>query len=69
MQKSVYYFYDIIFIEKTSRGDNVQYWWIWFIILFLCVIKPRKNKLYLGIINRKKKGRKRKGRKTTNIDK
>lgn len=29
-------------------------------ILFLCILKPRKNKLYLGIINRKKKGRKRK---------
>ena len=40
--------------------EKISYWWIWFIIVFCCIIIPRKNKLYLGIMNRKKKGRKRK---------
>lgn len=39
---------------------QISYWWIWVIILFCCMIISRKNKLYLGIMNRKKKGRKRK---------
>ena len=39
---------------------EINYWWIWFIIFFCFIIIPRRNKLYLGIIKRKKKGRKRK---------
>ena len=39
---------------------KINYWWFWFIILFCCIIIPRRNKLYLGIMKRKKKGRKRK---------
>lgn len=37
----------------------INYWLIWFIIILCCIIIPRKNKLYLDII-RKKKGGKRK---------
>lgn len=34
--------------------------WFWlFIIIICCIIIPRRNKLYLGIIKRKKKGEKR----------
>jgi hypothetical protein len=39
---------------------KINNWWFWFIIIFCCIIIPRRNKLYLGIIKRKKKGRKRK---------
>ncbi len=39
---------------------KISYWWIWIIVLFCCIIIPKRNKLYLGIINRKKKGKKRK---------
>ncbi len=39
---------------------KISCWWIGFIILFGCIIIPRKNKLYLGMMNRKKKGRERK---------
>lgn len=39
---------------------EINYWWIWFIILFCFIIIPRKSELYLEIIKRKKKGRKRK---------
>lgn len=40
---------------------KVGYWWIWFMLLFCCIIIPRRNnKLYLGIISKKRKGRKRK---------
>lgn len=36
----------------------MEYCLIWLIILICCIIIPRRNKLYLGIINKKKKGRK-----------
>ena len=40
---------------------KINYWYIWFMIIIICcIIIPRSNKLYLGIMNRKKKGRKRK---------
>ena len=39
---------------------NINYIWIWLIILFCCIIIPRRNKLYFEIIRRKKEGRKRK---------
>lgn len=39
---------------------EIDYWYIWLIILFFCIIIPRRNKLYLGIMKRKKKGETRK---------
>jgi hypothetical protein len=39
---------------------QISYWYIWLIILIFCIIIPRRNKLYLEILKRKKKGRKRK---------
>ena len=39
---------------------KIDYLLLWIIILFCCIIIPRRNKLYLKIIERKKKGRKRK---------
>ena len=39
---------------------KISYWWICYIVLILFIIIPRRNKFYLEIINRKKKGRKRK---------
>lgn len=38
----------------------IEYWWIWLLILTFCIIIPRGNKLYLGILKRKKKGENRK---------
>ena len=37
---------------------KITYWWI-LIIIFFCYIILIRNKIYLQIINRKKKGRKR----------
>ena len=43
------------------EGIKINYWFIWFIVIILwCIIIPQKNKFYLEIINRRKKGRKRK---------
>ena len=39
---------------------KINFWYIWFIIILCCIIIPQRNKLYLGILNRRKKGRKRK---------
>lgn len=39
---------------------KISCWWIWIIIIFCYIIIPRRNKLYLGILKRKKKGRERK---------
>ena len=29
---------------------KITYWWIWFIVLFFCIIIPQRNKFYLGLI-------------------
>lgn len=39
---------------------KISYWWIWLIVFLFCIIIPRRNKFYLGLINRKKRGEKRK---------
>ena len=39
---------------------KINYWLFLLIILFLCIILPQRNRLYLEIIKRKWKGRKRK---------
>lgn len=39
---------------------EIEYLLFYLIIIFCCIIIPRRNKLYLEIIKMKKKGRKRK---------
>lgn len=40
--------------------DHISYWIIIIMVLFLCIIIPRRNKILLGMIQRKRKGRIRK---------
>jgi len=43
------------------EGDgHIWYWGILFVVLFLCIIIPRQNKILLGMIQRKRKGKIRK---------
>ncbi len=38
---------------------NINGWWVFIFIILFCIIIPGRNKFYLGILKRRKKGRKR----------